>query len=142
MKVIQKSYYYFFYKIYRSIDYTSGSFGGEILMLSKAGLVMLALEAWIILSLGNYYTVYSKMFIELSISMPTVYIPAIIVFAFNYYTLDYKNNWRKYNVEFANYSKKKNRIGGWIVFGIILFIICNLIFSFYLMSQIDWSQYS
>jgi hypothetical protein len=141
MKFIKKSYYYFFYKIYRSIEYTSKSFGGEIVMLSKAGLVMLALEAWIILSFGNYYTVYTKMFVELSISMPIVYIPAIIVFAFNYFTLDYKDNWKKYNIEFANYSKKKNRIGSWIVFWIILIIIFNLIFSFYLMSEIDWSKY-
>ncbi|MCD0467648.1 hypothetical protein [Flavobacterium sp. ENC] len=28
MKFIKKSYYYFFYKIYRSIEYTSKSFGG------------------------------------------------------------------------------------------------------------------
>ena len=141
MKLIKKSYYYFFYKIYRSIEYTSELSGGTFLTSSKAGLVMLALEAWILMSLGAYYTIYTKKFVELTISMPIVYIPAIIVFAFNYFTLDYKDNWKKYNVEFANYSKKKNQIGGWIVFGIILLIISNLIFSFYLMSLIDWSKY-
>jgi len=141
MKFVQKSYYYFFYKIYRSIEYTSKSFGGESLMSSKAGLVMLALEAWGLFSAVNYYTVCTKRYIEFTISMPIVYIPVIILFAFNVFTLDYKDNWKKYNSEFANYSKRKNRIGGWIVFGIILLIISNLIFSFYLMSQIDWSQY-
>jgi hypothetical protein len=102
---------------------------------------MIALEIWILLSLVNYYTVYSKVFVELSILMPMVYIPLIIVIGFNYLTLDYNNNWKKFNVEFENYSIKKNRIGSCIVFGIILIIICNLIFSFYLMSQVDWNKY-
>lgn len=141
MKFIQKSYYYFFYKIYRSIEYTSKSFGGESIMSSKAGLVMLALEAWVLFSIGAYYKIYTKTSIQLSISMPIIYIPAVLIFAFNYFTLDYKDNWKKYNSEFANYSKKKNRIGGWIVFGIIVLIIANLIYSFYLLSEIDWSKY-
>ncbi|WP_409417856.1 hypothetical protein [Flavobacterium sp. PS2] len=141
MKFIKKSYYYFFYKIYRSIEYTSELSGGKFLTFYKAGLVMLALEAWIFFSLLAYYKIYTKISIQLLISMPIVYIPAIIIYVFNYFTLDYKDNWRQFNAEFANYSKRKNRIGGWIVFGIILLIVSNLIFSFYLMSQIDWSQY-
>ncbi|MRX42072.1 hypothetical protein GJU43_22585 [Flavobacterium sp. LC2016-23] len=141
MKFIKKSYYYFFYKIYRSIEYTSNSFGGETLISSKAGLVMLALQVWVLISISAYYAIYTKTFIELTISMPIVYIPAIIVFAFNYFTLDYKDNWKKYNVEFANYSKRKNRIGGWIVFGIILLVISNLIYAFYLMGEVDWNKY-
>jgi hypothetical protein len=141
MKFIKKSYYYFFYKIYRSIEYTSKAFGGETLISSKAGLVMLALQVWALISISAYYAIYTKTFIELTISMPIVYIPALIVFAFNYFTLDYKDNWKKYNVEFANYSKRKNRIGGWIVFGIILLVISNLIYAFYLMGEVDWSQY-
>ncbi|WP_406844746.1 hypothetical protein [Flavobacterium soyae] len=141
MKFIKKGYYYFFYKIYRSIEYTSKSFGGETLISSKAGLVMLALEVWILISLGAYYAVYTKTFTELTITMPITYIPVILLFAFNYFTLDYKGKWKKYNTEFANYSKKKNRIGGWIVFGIILLIISNLIYAFYLMGEVDWSLY-
>ncbi|RUT68552.1 hypothetical protein D0817_20725 [Flavobacterium cupreum] len=141
MKFIKKSYYYFFYKIYRSIEYTSKSFGGETLISSKAGLVMLALEAWVLFSFVAYYRIYTKTSMQLSISMPIVYIPLILLFVFNYFTLDYKGKWKQYNTEFANYSKKKNRIAGWIVFGIILLIISNLIYALYLMSQIDWSQY-
>lgn len=141
MKFINKSYYYFFYRIYRSIEYTSELSGGKFLTEYKAGLVMLALETWILLSLGAYYVIYTKNFIELTISMPIVYIPAVIVYAFNYLTIHYKDRWNKYNVEFANYSKRKNRIGGWIVFGIILLIISNLIYAFYLMGEVDWSKY-
>lgn len=141
MEFIKKSYYYFFYKIYHSIEYTSELSGGKFLTFYKASLVMLALEAWILISFGAYYAVYTKTFIELSITMPIAYIPAIILYAFTYFTLDYKSKWKKYNAEFANYSKGKNRIASWIVFGIIVFIMSNLIYSFYLMGQVDWSQY-
>lgn len=49
--------------------------------------------------------------------------------------------WKEYVIEFDQLSKKKNRIGGWIVFGVVLLVVMNLIFSFYLMSQVDWSMY-
>lgn len=141
IKFIKKSYYYFFYKIYHSIWYTSNAFGGESLISYKAGLVMLALETWLLFSFAIYYVVYTKTYIELTISMPIAYIPLIIIFVFNYFTIHYKDNWKKYNFEFDNYSKRKNRIGGWIVYGIVVFIISNLIYSFYLMSEVDWSKY-
>ncbi|MRX42071.1 hypothetical protein GJU43_22580 [Flavobacterium sp. LC2016-23] len=141
MKFIKKSYYYFFYRIYRSIEYTSELSGGKFLTFHKASLVVLALEAWVFFSFMAYYRIFTKTSIQLSFSMPIIYVPAIIIYVFNYFTLDYKDNWKQFNVEFANYSKRKNRIGGWIVFGIILLIISNFIFSFYLISQVDWSQY-
>jgi len=141
MKFIKKGYYYFFYKIYRSIEYTSKLTGGEFLTVNKASLVMLALETWGLFSLANYYAVYKKISTELNISMPIIYIPAVILFAFNYIAIHYKDRWKQYNTEFASYSEKKSRIGGWIVFGIIVIIISNLAYSFYLMSEIDWSQY-
>ena len=81
---------------------------------------MLALETWMLFSFGAYCKIYTKTSIQLSISMPIVYVPVILLFIFNYFTLDYKDKWKQYNTEFANYSKKKNQIGGWIVFGIIL----------------------
>ncbi len=141
MKFIKKSYYYFFYRIYRSIEYTSKLSGGEFLTLFKGGVVMIALEIWILISIGAHYTAYSKTFIELSVSMPIVYIPLMIIILFNYFTINYKDNWKQYNAEFAKYSRKKNRIGGWIVFVVILLIVSNLVYSFYLMSEVDWSQY-
>jgi len=141
MKFIKKSYYYFFYKIYRSIEYTSELSGGKFLTEYKAGLVMLALETWILLSVGAYYVIFTKKFIELNITMPIVYIPALIVYTFNYLTIHYKDKWRQYNAEFANYSKRKNRIASWIVIGIIVVIISNLIYTFYLMNQVDWNKY-
>jgi hypothetical protein len=73
--------------------------------------------------------------------MPIVFIPLVLVLLINYVAFIHTDVWKDYVIEFDKMPKKKNRIGSWIVFGIVLFIISNLIFSFYLMSRIDWSQY-
>jgi len=138
---MKKAYYYFFYKVYRSIEYTSELSGGKFLTFFKAGLVMIALEGLLLMSIGAYYASFTKMAIELSLSMPVVYIPLLIIFGFNYFTLDYAGTWKEYNNKFDKLPPKRNKIGGWIVFGIIVLIIVNLIYSFYLMSQVHWSKY-
>lgn len=102
---------------------------------------MITLEVWVLLTIGSYYSVYTKKAKELSIAMPGVYIPLLVILVFNYYTLDYKETWRKYNFEFSRLSRQKDIIGGWIVSGIIIFIIANLIIALYLMNQIDWHSY-
>jgi len=138
---MKRAYYYFFYKIYRSIEYTSDLSGGKFLTKFKASLVMVALEIWICMSLGIYYSVYTKTVVELSVTMPVIYIPLLIIIIFNYFSLDYKSSWEEHKKTFDNLPKIKNTLGGWIVFGIIILILANLIFSFYLMSQINWNLY-
>ncbi|KPE51058.1 hypothetical protein [Chryseobacterium indologenes] len=138
---MKRAYYYFFTEIYKSVEYTSDLLGGKFLTSFKASIVMVALETWWLMSLGAYYSIHTKTAIELSISMPIIYIPLIIIILFNYLTIDYNSAWKKYNSDFDNLPKNKNRIGSWLVLGIVIFIILNFIYSIYLMSQIDWSQY-
>ena len=131
---IKKFYYYFFYKIYKSIQYLSTPFG-EFLTNFKAGVVMIALELWTFFSIINYYTFITGNKVELSFSQPIMYIPFICIIGFNYYTLDHLDVWKCYNYEFDLLPKKKNLIGSWIVFGLVLLIIGNFIFSFYCLDQ-------
>ncbi|UKB85397.1 hypothetical protein LF887_07180 [Chryseobacterium sp. MEBOG06] len=131
---IKKLYYYFFYKIYKSIQYTSAPFG-QFLTNFKAGLVMIALEIWCAFSMGIYYSLITNTKVELSVSMPIIYIPLILIIAFNYYTLDYLEIWKNYNREFDQLPRKKNILGSWMVFGIVLLIIGNFIFSFYCLDR-------
>lgn len=138
---IRKAYCYFFFKIYRSIEYPSELSGGKFLTSVKAGVVIVALEIWILMSIGAYYSYFTKTAVELSLSMPIVYIPLLIILGFNYFTLDYTDIWKDYVKDFEKITPRKNRKGGWIVFGIVLFVIANLVCAFYLMSQIDWRQF-
>ncbi|GAA5102629.1 hypothetical protein GCM10023210_43820 [Chryseobacterium ginsengisoli] len=67
--MIKKAYYYLFYKIYKSIEYTSEEFGGAFWTDFKTGLVIGALEIWLLLSIGNYYSIITKKNAELSLTM-------------------------------------------------------------------------
>jgi hypothetical protein len=107
----------------------------------KAGIAIIALEIFLISSLFIYYKVFFNRYIHLAKSNSDIIVIMLLVVVPNYFAFAHTDVWKDYVVEFDKMPKKKNRIGSWIVFGIVLFIIGNLIFSFYLMSRIDWSQY-
>lgn len=134
---MKRAYYYLFYRLYKWYE------KGPSVWLSdwKAVISIGVLQVFLILSMYCYYAVYSKQILDLSIKNPIVFIPFAIIFIFNYFTFEHTDIWKEYVAEFDQLPKKKNRIGSWIVFGVVLFVIANLIFSFYLMSQIDWSLY-
>ncbi|ROH97952.1 hypothetical protein [Chryseobacterium daecheongense] len=139
--MIKKAYYYFFYKIYKSIEYTSDELGGKFWSDWKASLVLDVLFYFIITSLFIYYKIFFNRYIHLSESNFDIFLIIIPIILFNYFIFHHKYQWKNIVKEFDRLPREKNLLGGWIVFGIILFIIANLIFSFYLMSQIDWVQY-
>lgn len=131
---IKKLYYYFFYKIYKAIIYTSAPFGNYLINF-KAGLVLVVLQIWSYISIINYYTALTGDSFKLSIISPIIYIPLIVILGFNYYTLDYLNNWKEYNREFDQLSKKKNRMGSLFATVLVLILTVNFIFSFYCLFQ-------
>jgi len=137
MKKIKRAYYYFFYKTYKSIEYTSEQFGGAFWTDFKAGLAIIALEIWFILSLLNYYTIFTKVWFSLSLKKPIIFIPLLFIITINYLAFVHTDKWKEYNKEFNNLPKKINRKGGWIVFGISSFIVINMIFSFYLLYRMN-----
>lgn len=131
---IKKLYYYFFYKIYKAIQYTSAPFG-EFLNNFKAGLVLIVLQLWTLFSIINYYSLITGVKIELSFFKPIMYIPFTLILGLNYYYLDYLNVWKSYNHEFDQFPRKKNVIGSWVVFLIVMILATNFIFSFYCLDQ-------
>jgi len=137
MQKIKRFYYYFFYKIYISIEYSSRLSGGSFFSVFKTSIVMIALEFWFTITFLNYY----NMFIDKSIHFSKIIYIGIAVFfsILSYITIDYNDTWKKYNIEFNNLSKRRDKIGTIIVFGLVLFIVINFIFSIYLMSQINWN---
>lgn len=131
---IKRAYYYYFYKVYRFIEYTSEMFGGAFWTDFKTVVVMVALEIWFVVSFFNYYNVYLNNVKPLS---KTSYIVVAIFFSIlNYLIFTHTDKWKEYTKRFDELPKEINKKGSWIVFGITLFIICNLIFSFYLLFQI------
>lgn len=131
-----KVYYYLFYQLYKFWEFISfPKFWSDF----KAAVSIVALEVWTIISLFVYYKVFVNRFYSFNESL--FFLLCGIVIIINIIIFVYLDKWKEYNEEFDKLSKKKNIIGGVIVWTIILLIIANLIYSFYLMSQIDWNQY-
>ena len=133
---IKKAYYYLFYRLYKVTK------RGAIKSLSKfyAGIAIAALEFWLAMSVYNYYTVFINRYASLPKKSAIVVI-VLIFMLIDYFAFIHNDKWKDYMAEFENWPKKKNIRGGIIAWGIIIFIIANLIFSFYLMSLINWKLY-
>jgi hypothetical protein len=130
-------YEYFFYKLYKSLEISSFVFWSDW----KASLLMDFLVSCIIFSINIFYTVITKKTPFLFTSKVTVMFFLIPIVLFNFLMFNYNNKWKLIIKEFDAWPKKKNTVGGVVAWSVMLLIFSNVIFMFYLMSQIDWKQY-
>ncbi len=135
---MKRAYYYLFYKIYKFSEAAPSRWWSDW----KAYFVINILIGIILLSIGGYYTVITKKDM-LPVTNPSMFVTIIFIAisVFNYFIFFSRDQWKKYVKEFDHLEKRKNKIGSLIIGSVILLIIANLVFMFYLMSQIDWKQY-
>lgn len=135
---LKKSYHYLFYKLYRFSENAPSKWLSEW----KSTLAIDVLTYFILLSIGGYYTVVTKKDM-LPFNHPKLIIGTIsvLIAMLNYIFFIYQDKWKEYIIEFDNWPKKKNKTGSIVVLVVILIIVLNLLFMFYLLSQIDWRQY-
>ena len=133
MEKIKRAYYYLFYKLYKWYEKAPVVWWSDW----KAVVSIVALEIWFLLSIGTYFSVFTKKTIELTVTHPIVFIPTVSIILVNYLIFIHTDKWKDIVKEFDQLPKRTNKIGGWIVFGVILLIVANLIFAFYQMSLID-----
>lgn len=134
---MKRAYYYLFYKFYKMSEAAPSRWLSDW----KAGIVIIALETWLLLSLIIYYNVFIDRYFNLTATSPVIILSSIAILLGNYFAFVHTDEWKAYVKEFDALPKKKNQIGSLIVFAIVVLVIANLVFSFYLMSQIDWKQY-
>lgn len=140
---LKKAYQYLFYKLYKFYDTDSSMWWSSNWWTDwKASFSLLVLEVWLLISFVVYYEVITKRELLPENILDKVAIAVVIILAIvKYFAFEHRDRWKDYVTEFNQWSKKKNRIGTLVVWLIVLFILGNLIFAFYLMSQIDWQQY-
>ncbi|WP_312992709.1 hypothetical protein [Chryseobacterium flavum] len=132
MKAIKRVYYYFFYKLYNHYENSSAPWWSDF----KASASMGALEIWLILSILNYFILITgKTTGDINIWQPSILIPILFLFVLHYFAFIRTDVWRKYNREFDQLSKDRNKRNSIIAWGCIVFIIINTIFSYYLLFQ-------
>jgi len=134
---ITRAYYYLFYKFYKV------AMTGAVKSFSAfyAGVGIMALEIWFLLSLYNYYSVFINRHATLELVSFKVIFSFMLILIINYLSFTNSTKWKDYLTEFDQWPKNKNILGTWIVIMVVAFILFNLIFSFYLTSLVDWKQY-
>uniref|UniRef100_UPI0039A64160 hypothetical protein n=1 Tax=Ornithobacterium rhinotracheale TaxID=28251 RepID=UPI0039A64160 len=126
-----KVYYYLFYKLYKFWETAPARFWSD----SKAWVSINALEIWILFSIFNYYSIIRNEKIDIEFTNPIIILPLIFIFALNYLLFVHSDKWKVYNAEFDKLPKKKNIIGGIIIWTIVIFIIANFFISGYYMQK-------
>lgn len=127
----KKAYYYLFYKLTKVFPDQPFMPSSEY----RAGVVILVLEAWLLLSFPFYYAAFFGNKFHFKLNHPIAYILAGALALLNYMAFYRANRWERYAKEFKHWPERKNRIGGWLVFGVIVAVISNCIFSVYCLSQ-------
>ncbi|MGG5211121.1 hypothetical protein ACQWU4_19565 [Chryseobacterium sp. MIQD13] len=141
MEKIKRAYYYIFYKIYKSIIYTSEMVGGEFWSDFKAGIVLLTLELWTIGSFLNYYSIINNKKLNIDVIGPILLISLILFCVLNYFAFVRTDIWKEYNEEFDKLSEEKNKKGTTIVWIIVISIAVNFFGSVYLLQKYVLKMY-
>lgn len=132
MNKIKKSYYYLFYKFYKFGEWSPSSFPSDW----TAVFAILSIEIWFLVSLKVYYFDFFNRNDDFEILSFQTIIPFVSLILLNSLTFFHNAKWKEYVQEFDYWPRSKNIIGTWIVIGILVFVLVNVIVSFHLMGNI------
>ncbi|MDQ1856096.1 hypothetical protein [Chryseobacterium sp. WLY505] len=135
MEKIKKAYYYIFYKIYKSIIYTSDKVGGEFWSDFKAGIALLALELWFFGTILNYYAIITHTKFSTNTIFIILLIPLVFLSILHYFAFIHTDIWKEYSKQFDKLSEEKNKKGTIIVCIIAVFIASNFLGSIFLLQK-------
>lgn len=129
MNKIKQSYYYFFYVLYRSRQNSENNILPRDFI---ASLYIIILEIFLFMSFVNYYNLI--FYEDANILRNDILIATVALLTLlDYIIIHNKDQWKYLIKEFDKLSIKKYRKTKNIVYSIIIFIISNFIFSFYLL---------
>ncbi|PZF72844.1 hypothetical protein [Taibaiella soli] len=102
----------------------------------KAILSLIVLEIWFFFTLLGYYVaIVNPQNSESVLGGVWTYSILVVILCVKYFAFGRSDVSRKYVHEFEQWPKRKNRIGGIIVWASILMIAANLVFVIYLFYQ-------
>lgn len=137
MEKVKKAYYYLFYQLYKWYEKGPSVWWSDW----KASLSIDVLLFFLLFSGIIYYDVFIDRSFELGDDNTVVLFFILVISIPNYFIFHHRDQWKDIVKEFDQLPKRTNKIGGWIVFGVVMLIITNMVFAFYQMSLVDWSQY-
>ena len=137
MGTVQKIYDYFFYVIYRFWEKAPSRWWSDW----KAVITICFFMGFALSAVINVIIyVFRIDLVPRTKVLPIM--ESLVIFGLNYYYFLYKDKWRRRILRFESLSKKADRIGVFFVIFISLMIIASLIYSYYLLSMVDWQSLS
>ncbi len=128
---MMRAYYYLFYKLYNYWETAPAKFWSDF----KAGISIITLEIWLLFLIFNIRSLIRNEKLEFEISHPIIVVPTLIIIIGNYILFVHTDKWKEYNAEFDQLPKKKNIIGGIIVWTIIILLTVSYWTSGYLVQK-------
>ncbi len=135
MKKIQITYDYIFYVIYRFWEKAPSRWWSD-----WKTVITICFFIGFALSASINITIY---LLNVDLVPRTKVLPIIFslaVFGLNYYYFLYKDKWRERILRFQTLGKKANCVGKTLIVIMAGTIIGSLIFSYYLLSIVDWQN--
>ena len=129
---IKKAYYYFFYKFYKFGERSLSTLPSNY----TAAVAIGVLEVLFWLALKFFYIEFVDQNNSYQLLALQTLIPLGIIITVNCTAFLFTAGWKKYVSEFDQWPRSKNIIGTWVVAGIVLFIIVNIIVAVNVMSQV------
>ncbi|PZF72842.1 hypothetical protein [Taibaiella soli] len=129
---IRKAYYYLFYKLYRFFVITDLGFRKQYPDINAASSIAM-LEMLALFSLFMHYAILTDTSLGDDCFFLIFIGVGLSIFVFNIVCFRNKKLWRKYFREFDKWPRRKNNTGTLIVWLLVLLVIGNTIFSFYLL---------
>jgi len=139
MKKIKTAYAYLFFFLYKQVSKPKPQF----LLYFKTAVSLVALEFMIVIATFIYFTDITKL--SLLPEKPNIYLILLTIVPFifiKFWFFERKDKWKNYVSKFEQWPEKRKKKWNLIMRIIIFFVIANVVFSFYLMSQIDWTKYN
>jgi len=133
---IKEAYYYIFYRLFRLWRKDENIF---LSSQFRAEISLMALEFWFTYSLIFYHSILTKghnSFIPESIRTILFFVPGVLIVGHNLSVFTFSKKWQLYNEHFDEWPRRKNMIGGIIVWIFIILIIANFFTSAYFYQQV------
>jgi len=134
MDWIKKCYFYLFYKLYVWYESSTLKWWSD----GKAALSISILEIMLLITSEGMLSVLFRRNLFAYVSA-TITI-AVIIIVSNHFIFIHNDSWKPYVEKFNKLPKKRNLIGGIIVWTIVMLVFAALIFMYYLLSQVGWNK--
>ena len=128
---LRRAYDYLFYKLYRSFEAAPSKWLSDW----KALFVLMVIEIWIFLAALNYFSVlFPSVVLSDQFLVTTALFLVLVLALIKYFGFEHNGRWKTVVRRCDKLPPGQNRRGSYVLWSVILLVLINLVFSFFLLS--------